>query len=74
MRRAIRRALWRTNCWDSGQQVLRRATRRDGRRRAEALRSDVLFDENCSAQTVGIAVGKYCGAQTDGMAIDDWKQ
>ena len=36
--------------------------------------SDVLFDELYRVQTVGIAVGKYCGAQTDGMAVDVQKR
>jgi len=46
----------------------------DRRQRAEAMRYDALFDEHCGVQTVGIAVGKYCGAQTDRMAVDDRKR
>jgi len=38
------------------------------------MRSDALFDENCSTQTVGIGVGNYCGAQTDGITVDEWKR
>jgi len=38
------------------------------------MRSDALFDEQGGVQTIGIAVGKYSGAQTDGIAIDDQKR
>jgi len=46
----------------------------DRRWRVEAMRCNTLFDEHCSVQTVGIAIGNYCGAQTDGMAVDDRKR
>jgi len=74
IRHAIRHALQRANCWDSRRPVLRHANRRDGRRGAEAMRSNALFNEHCGVQTVGIAVGKYCSMQTDGIAIDERKR
>jgi len=38
------------------------------------MRSDGLLDEHDGVQTVGITVGKYCGALTDGIAVDDRKR
>jgi len=38
------------------------------------MRADALFDEHGGVQTVGIAVGKYCGTQTDVIAVDDRKR
>ena len=36
--------------------------------------SDVLFDEHCGVQTIGIDDDKYCSAQTDRIAVDKQKQ
>jgi len=37
-------------------------------------RSDELLGEHCSAQTIGIADGKYSGGQTDRIAINKWNR